>query len=229
MVLKKAVTTWSAVDNLSLLSRFPWKAFHSTLSHSLCSCSLKTDSVLPRVLLAANPRKPFPLHCVEDMLWKVLALTVRQQWGLSVWGPHSWLWKYDVVSRCIWGCAFLPLSVWSAFKPRRPTESFIILPRGTRRLCGCFGDPLPTWPLWFLSLFPQHSAESYWECTLSISRGPPGWNSTHPLICKCPFSTVGTLVRVILLRPLWLWMSSFYHIYAQECVWKRKKGNYTQQ
>lgn len=86
-----------------------------------------------------TPKKRFSQHCIEDVLWKVLALTVWWQGG-----PHSWLWKYDVVSRCIWGCTSLsssfPLSVWSVFKPRRPTESFIMLPRGTHRLCGCIMD-----------------------------------------------------------------------------------------
>lgn len=132
---------------MTLLSRFLRKATHLSFSkarslseafYALAAWRQALSSL--RVLLGANPRKRFSLHCVEDMLWKVLALTVWQQWGLSVWGPHSWLWKYDVVSRCIWGCTSLPLSVWSAFKPRRPTESFIMLPRGTHRLCGCIMD-----------------------------------------------------------------------------------------
>lgn len=119
----------------------------------------------PRVLLGANPRKSFSLHCVEDMLWKVLALTVWQQWGLSVWGPHSWLWKYDVVSGCIWACTSLPLFVWSVFKPRRSywelyyaaqgNTSSLWLHRGS--LCG----------LCLSGFFLLHRAVTNWECTLS--------------------------------------------------------------
>lgn len=161
-------------------------SFSKALSEALYALAAwrQTLSSL-RVLLSANPS--FSLHCVEDMLWKVLARTLWQQWGLTVWGPHSWLWKYDVVSRCIWGCTSLPLSVWSAFKPRRPTESFIMLPRGTHRLCGCIVDlSADSASLWFLSVFLLHSAVANWECTLSIPRGPPGPNSTCPIIGKYP-------------------------------------------
>lgn len=124
--------------SLSLSLKLSLSLSLSEALHALAAWRQTLSSL--RVLLSANPRKSFSLHCVEDMLWKVLALTVWQQWGLSVWGPHSWLWKYDVVSGCIWGRTSLPLSVWSVFKPRRPTESFIMLATGTHSLCGCIMD-----------------------------------------------------------------------------------------
>lgn len=141
-------------------------------------------------MLGANPRKSFSLHCVEGMLWKVLALTVWQQWGLSVWGPHSWLWKYDVVSRCIWGCTSLPLSVWSVFKPRRPTESFIMLPRGTQRLCGCIMDlwlsgfclSLYYTAQWWTGNAPCLSLEDHqdWTARVLSSADTPSSSCRHP-------------------------------------------------
>lgn len=96
----------------------------SLLSLWSSACSHRQTS--PRVLFGAKPRKCFSQHCTEDVLWEVLAPTIWQEWGLSVWGPHSWQWKYDVVSRCIWARTSLPLSLWSVVKPCYPTESFIL-------------------------------------------------------------------------------------------------------
>lgn len=137
-----------------------------------------------------TPKKHFSQHCIEDVLWKVLALTVWWQWGLPVWGPHSWLWKYDVVSRCIWGCTSLspsfPVSVWSVFKPRRPMRALLCCPGEHIVSVAASWISLWTLPLCLLSLILLHSAVTNWECTLSIPRGPPGLNSTCPLISNYP-------------------------------------------
>lgn len=63
---------------------------------------------------------------------------------MSVWGPHSWLWKYDVVSRCIWGCTSLPLfrlkciqttsSYWELHYTAQGNTSSLWLHHGS--LCG---------------------------------------------------------------------------------------------
>ena len=105
-----------------------WPHRLSLLSLRSSACSHRQTS--PSVLFSAKPRKCFSQHCIEDVLWEVLALTIWQEWGLSVWGPHSWQWKYDVVSRCIWAQTSLlsSLSFWSVVKPRYPTESFILQP-----------------------------------------------------------------------------------------------------
>lgn len=60
-------------------------------------------------------QKSFFLCIVQkDVLWKVLAQAAWRKRGLPVWGPHSWLWKYDVVSRCIWCCTSLSPSLSSS-------------------------------------------------------------------------------------------------------------------
>lgn len=132
---------------MTLLTRILRKATYRSLSEVLYSLAAWRQRMSsPRVLLSANPRKSFSLHCVEDMLWKILALSVWQQWGLSKRGPHSWLWKYDVVSRCIWGCTSPPFhlkciqttSYWELHYAAQGNTSSLWLHHGSLcRLCLC--------------------------------------------------------------------------------------------
>lgn len=141
-----------------------------------------------RVLLGANPsKKSFSQYCIEDVLWTVLALTVWWQWGLSVWGPHSWLWKYDVVSRCIWGCTSLPLSIWSVFKPRRPYWELYYAAQGTTSSLWLRHWSLCELSLCLLSLILIHSAVTGNAPCLSLEDQV---NSTCPLISRHPPDSV---------------------------------------
>lgn len=127
----------------------------------------------PRVLLGANPpEKSFFLSIVWKTCCERFWLWLSDgEWGLSVWGPHSWLRKYDVVSRCIWGCTSPPPLLSEVY------SSHVVR---LRALLCCPGDRIVSAAASLISLWtlPRSSFSHadtqccHWECTLSISRRP---------------------------------------------------------
>lgn len=120
----KRKTTFAG-DIFDILAWTPWSSVRCEIALQILTIKKKEKANLclhpclwdlvcmsPRlrqgVPLGWNPRKRLSLYCLEDMLWKALALSDWWQWELSVWGPHSWLSKLNVVSRCTRGCTSLP-------------------------------------------------------------------------------------------------------------------------
>lgn len=120
------------------------------------------------VPLGWNPRKRLSLYCLEDMLWKALALSDWWQWELSVWGPHSWLSKLNVVSRCTRGCTSLPRPSSVRWRNTVPLRASLRRP----------GEHVAVDSADLVSFFDCYTGvATNWECTSVIPRESQGWTS----------------------------------------------------
>lgn len=92
-----------------------------------------------------------------------------------------------------------PLPLWSAFKPRCPTESFITLPRGNTSPPWLRRVQTAPWtrpprlfsfhgPVTELGMHLAPPPPNNLHDTPSLSGGPPGLNSTGPLISSYPLT-----------------------------------------
>lgn len=133
------------------------------------------------------------LHCIEDVWQKLLAQAAwRKRRRLCeglIHGCGNMMWWVDAygaarLSRSVsLSPSLSPLPLCSAFKPCCSTESFIMLPRGTpsslwTRPLLCFPSTVKS--LTRKSFFHPHQRPP------SLIGGPPGQNSTRPLIKQLP-------------------------------------------